>query len=92
MDGEPEELGDDLEPAPVAEVTAVPPEMIKRESLQRFKEGETIIRQGDPADKFYVIIEGFVDFDYEITLLTVRHKAGTSYCEPIGHVQKVQRE
>ncbi len=34
-----------------------------------------------------VIIEGFVDFDYEITLLTVRHIGGTSFCEPIGHVQ-----
>lgn len=34
-----------------------------------------------------VIIEGFVDFDYEITLLTVRHRDGTSFCEPIGHRQ-----
>jgi len=34
-----------------------------------------------------VIIEGFVDFDYEITQLTVRHEDGTSFCEPIGHVQ-----
>jgi phosphoribosylglycinamide formyltransferase 2 len=34
-----------------------------------------------------VIVEGFVDFDYEITLLTVRHVGGTSYCEPIGHIQ-----
>ena len=34
-----------------------------------------------------VIVEGFVDFDYEITLLTVRHINGTSFCEPIGHVQ-----
>ncbi|WP_154224403.1 formate-dependent phosphoribosylglycinamide formyltransferase [Marinicella rhabdoformis] len=34
-----------------------------------------------------VIVEGFVKFDFEITLLTVRHKDGTSYCEPIGHVQ-----
>ena len=34
-----------------------------------------------------VIVEGFVDFDYEITLLTVRHVNGTSYCEPIGHKQ-----
>lgn len=34
-----------------------------------------------------VIIEGFVDFDYEITQLTVRHAGGTSFCEPIGHVQ-----
>jgi len=34
-----------------------------------------------------VIVEGFVDFDYEITQLTVRHAAGTDFCEPIGHVQ-----
>jgi len=33
------------------------------------------------------IVEGFVDFDYEITLLTVRHKNGTSFCDPIGHRQ-----
>jgi len=35
-----------------------------------------------------IIVEGFVDFDYEITLLTVRHAGQTSYCAPIGHVQK----
>ena len=35
-----------------------------------------------------VIVEGFIDFDYEITLLTVRHTAGTSFCEPIGHLQR----
>ena len=34
------------------------------------------------------IVEGFVDFDYEITLLTVRHAAGTSFCAPIGHLQR----
>ncbi len=34
-----------------------------------------------------VIVEGFVAFDYEITLLTVRHAGGTSFCAPIGHVQ-----
>jgi phosphoribosylglycinamide formyltransferase 2 len=34
-----------------------------------------------------VIVEGFVDFEYEITLLTVRHEGGTSFCEPIGHLQ-----
>jgi phosphoribosylglycinamide formyltransferase 2 len=34
-----------------------------------------------------VIVEGFIDFDYEITLLTVRHRNGTSFCEPIGHIQ-----
>ncbi|MFT7244824.1 MAG: phosphoribosylglycinamide formyltransferase 2 [Candidatus Azotimanducaceae bacterium] len=35
-----------------------------------------------------VIVEGFVNFDYEITLLTVRHKDGTSFCAPIGHRQE----
>ena len=35
-----------------------------------------------------VIVEGFIDFDYEITLLTIRHKDGTSYCAPIGHRQE----
>jgi len=34
-----------------------------------------------------VIVEGFVDFDYEITLLTVRHVGGTTFCTPIGHRQ-----
>jgi phosphoribosylglycinamide formyltransferase 2 len=34
-----------------------------------------------------VIVEGFVDFDYEITQLTVRHAGGTSFCAPVGHVQ-----
>lgn len=35
-----------------------------------------------------VIIEGFVDFDYEITLLTIKHKEGVSFCAPIGHRQE----
>jgi phosphoribosylglycinamide formyltransferase 2 len=35
-----------------------------------------------------VIIEAFVDFDYEITLLTIRHKGGISFCAPIGHRQE----
>lgn len=34
-----------------------------------------------------VIIEGFIEFDYEITLLTVRHAGGTSFCPPVGHIQ-----
>jgi phosphoribosylglycinamide formyltransferase 2 len=33
------------------------------------------------------IVEGFIDFEYEITLLTVRHRDGTSYCDPVGHLQ-----
>jgi phosphoribosylglycinamide formyltransferase 2 len=40
------------------------------------------------SGKGRVIVEGFVDFDYEITLLTVRHRDGTSFCEPIGHRQE----
>lgn len=35
-----------------------------------------------------VIIEGFIDFDYEITLLTIRHREGVSFCDPIGHRQE----
>ncbi len=44
-------------------------------------------QEGGRAGAGRVIVEGFVDFDYEITLLTVRSVAGTSYCEPIGHIQ-----
>ena len=43
---------------------------------------------GGRAGKGRVIVEGFVDFDYEITLLTVRHIDGTSFCAPIGHRQE----
>jgi phosphoribosylglycinamide formyltransferase 2 len=45
-------------------------------------------QEGGRAGKGKVIIEGFVDFDYEITLLTIRHRDGTSYCAPIGHRQE----
>lgn len=44
-------------------------------------------QEGGRAGAGKVIVEGFVEFDYEITLLTVRHSAGTSYVEPIGHRQ-----
>lgn len=44
-------------------------------------------QEGGRAGAGKVIVEGFVDFDYEITQLTVRHAGGTSFCEPIGHVQ-----
>jgi len=43
---------------------------------------------GGRAGQGRCIVEGFVDFDYEITLLTVRHVGGTSYCAPIGHRQE----
>ncbi|WP_038248244.1 formate-dependent phosphoribosylglycinamide formyltransferase [Ghiorsea bivora] len=44
-------------------------------------------QEGGRAGKGKVIVEGFVDFDYEITLLTIRHRDGTSFCLPIGHLQ-----
>jgi phosphoribosylglycinamide formyltransferase 2 len=62
--------------------------------------GQSVVRGPDDIEKSWkyaqeggragagrVIVEGFVDFDYEITLLTVRHEGGTSFCEPIGHLQ-----
>lgn len=62
--------------------------------------GQSVIRCSDDIDKSWeiaqsggragagkVIVEGFVDFDYEITQLTVRHKGGTAFLEPIGHHQ-----
>ena len=62
--------------------------------------GQSTIKSADDIEKTWqyapeggrtgegkVIVEGFVDFDYEITLLTIRHVNGTSFCEPIGHKQ-----
>ncbi|MET0340670.1 MAG: formate-dependent phosphoribosylglycinamide formyltransferase [Polyangiales bacterium] len=63
--------------------------------------GQMVATDRDSAERAYayanehgrnksskVIVEGFVDFDYEITLLTVRHVGGTSFCAPIGHRQE----
>ena len=63
--------------------------------------GQSLIRSQDDIDRAWeyaqsggragggrVIVEGFIDFDYEITLLTVRHAGGVSFCEPIGHRQE----
>ena len=44
-------------------------------------------QEGGRAGAGRVIVEGFVDFDYEITLLTVRSISGTVFCEPVGHIQ-----
>jgi len=62
--------------------------------------GQTTIKSPDQIDQAWheaqeggragagrVIVEGFIKFDYEITLLTVRSVSGTTYCEPIGHIQ-----
>ncbi|MCG8533012.1 MAG: formate-dependent phosphoribosylglycinamide formyltransferase [Desulfovibrionales bacterium] len=48
----------------------------------------TYSQEGGRTGGGRVIVEGFVTFDYEITLLTVRHAGGTSFCEPIGHYQE----
>lgn len=63
--------------------------------------GQSVARNAEEAEKSWtyaqtagragagrVIVEGFVDFDYEITLLTVRHVGGTTFCAPIGHRQE----
>lgn len=62
--------------------------------------GQSVIKSADQIDSAWkeaqeggragagrVIVEGFVDFDYEITLLTVRSVSGTEFCEPVGHIQ-----
>ncbi len=48
----------------------------------------TYAQEGGRAGAGRVIVEGFVDFDYEITLLTIRHIQGTSFCQPLGHRQE----
>jgi phosphoribosylglycinamide formyltransferase 2 len=63
--------------------------------------GQSLVRTADDVDRAWeyaqtggragagrVIVEGFIDFDYEITLLTVRHAGGTDFCDPIGHLQR----
>src|SRR5688572_10757150 len=46
-----------------------------------------VAQTGGRAGQGRCIVEGFVHFDYEITLLTVRHRDGTSFCDPVGHLQ-----
>tara|TARA_B100001964_G_scaffold237227_2_gene300346 strand:+ start:333 stop:1514 length:1182 start_codon:yes stop_codon:yes gene_type:complete len=49
--------------------------------------GWSVAQAGARGGEGRVIVEGFVDFDYEITLLTLRHSGGTSFVDPIGHRQ-----
>ena len=51
------------------------------------QESWRMAQEGGRAGAGRVIVEGFVDFDYEITLLTVRSISGTNFCEPVGHIQ-----
>ncbi len=57
-------------------------------SSQDIESAWSYAQEGGRAGQGRVIVEGFVDFDYEITLLTIRHIDGTSFCEPIGHRQE----
>ena len=50
-------------------------------------EGWKIAQEGARGGAGTVIVEGFVDFDYEITMMTVRHAGGTAFLDPIGHRQ-----
>ena len=63
--------------------------------------GQSTVRSADDIERAWdyaqtggragagrVIVEGFIDFDYEITLLAVRHAGGTDFCAPIGHLQR----
>lgn len=62
--------------------------------------GQSVVKSAADIDKAWdysqhggrsgegeVIVEGFIKFDYEITMLTVRHSKGTSFCQPVGHIQ-----
>ena len=57
-------------------------------SVQDLQQAWDYAQQGGRAGAGRVIVEGFVKFDYEITLLTVRHIGGTSFLAPIGHRQQ----
>ncbi|WP_096085039.1 formate-dependent phosphoribosylglycinamide formyltransferase [Agaribacterium haliotis] len=57
-------------------------------SEQDIEQAWKYAQEGGRAGGGRVIVEGFVDFDFEITLLTVRHIGGTSFCAPIGHRQE----
>lgn len=56
-------------------------------SIEDIEKAWNEAQEGGRAGAGRVIVEGFVDFDYEITLLTVRSVSGTTFCQPIGHIQ-----
>lgn len=85
----------------VAAVKAVGLPCVVKPVMSSSGKGQSLLRSEDDLDAGWehaqsggragvgrVIVEGFVDFDYEITLLTVRHAGGTSFCAPIGHRQE----
>ena len=95
----------DTRPQFEAAVEAVGMPCVVKPIMSSSGKGQSVIKSADDIDYAWtyaqeggragggkVIVEGFVDFDYEITLLTVRHQQGdeiqTSFCEPIGHRQE----
>jgi phosphoribosylglycinamide formyltransferase 2 len=70
-----------------AAVTAIGTPCVVKPVMSSSGKGQSVVKAGGRAGAGRVIVEGFVEFDYEITLLTVRHAGGTSFCEPIGHLQ-----
>lgn len=83
-----------------AAVTAIGLPCVVKPVMSSSGKGQSVIRgagdvepaweyaqAGGRAGAGRVIVEGFVEFDYEITLLTVRHTGGTAFCAPIGHLQ-----
>lgn len=85
----------------VAAVKAVGLPCVVKPVMSSSGKGQSLLRSEDDLEAGWkhaqsggragvgrVIVEGFVDFDYEITLLTVRHAGGTSFCAPIGHRQE----
>lgn len=90
---------DEAEYAAAVDAVGVP--CVVKPVMSSSGKGQSTVRPGDdPMDAWRyaqaggrvagqpVIVEGFVEFDYEITLLTVRHAAGVTFCPPIGHRQE----
>ena len=84
-----------------AAIAAVGPPCVVKPVMSSSGKGQSTVRPGDDPLAAWryaqqggrvagqpVIVEGFVEFDYEITLLTVRHAAGVTFCPPIGHRQE----
>jgi phosphoribosylglycinamide formyltransferase 2 len=82
-------------------VTAVGYPCVVKPIMSSSGKGQSVVRSSADIDRSWqyaqeggragggrVIVEGFVDFDYEITLLTIRHKEGVTFCAPIGHRQE----
>ncbi len=91
----------DTEAEVAAAVEALGTPCVIKPVMSSSGKGQSVIRSADDVPRTWayaqeagrvgagrVIVEAFVEFDYEITLLTVRHAGGTSFCAPIGHVQE----